>query len=289
MFATILRRWRLSAPLALISMVSILVGAMALTPASAHGDKPVTFSGWAAGALAHLDTPGMATAANLQACFTGKVSKHGSSDLRVFAGEPVVLIAGIAQSQGDFAEKVIQFTKCLAEVKSKLTGDGTGSVKASATVIGEGSRPSPFGRTTPGINVADIFAPPFTADLVSIPGTDVTPAILSTDAEAFCKVEGTAKAKPSAFFSSVGNVILTSSTASGVPTTTNNFLGIFNQPLVGLPAGVSATLFEESHTVSGDFASETVIGLHIFTTNPSFLGHVDVKLAVSHANIKCPK
>ena len=274
MFATLLRRWRLSAPLALISLVSILVGAMALTPASAHGaDKPVTFSGYAAGALAHLKTPFSFTAANLKACFTGKVSKHGSSDLRVGAGEPVILVAEIEQSTSDFQEKAIAFSKCFAEVKSHKTGDGTGKVFAEAVDLGVDPRL--------GITVEDIFAPPFTRDLVFLPGTLAAPAQLATDAEAFCNKEGTAKAAVSfQATSATGNIV----TFNGVTTTSQPILNIANQPLVGLPTGVSATLNEVSGPgASGDHASITVTGLHL--TGPG----VDVRLAVSHADIKCPK
>ena len=279
MFATILRRWRLSAPLALISMVSIVVGAMALTPASAHGaDKPVTFSGYAAGALVHINTPFSLTEANAAACFTGKVSKHGSTLIKVAAGEPVIIDPYVQQSNSDFNEKFAAFTKCFAEVKSHKTGDGTGKVLAEAVDLGVAPLFGP--NSFSGIRVFDDFAPPFTVDTIDIPGTLAKPAQLATDAEAFCNKEGTAKAAVSFnATSSTGNIVV----ITGGVSTSQPILNIANQPLVGLPAGVSATLNEVSANVSGDHASVTVIGLHVTAAG------VDARLAVSHADIKCPK
>src|SRR5215471_1608711 len=101
MFATILRRWRLSAPLALVTMVSILVGAMALTPASASGDRPLTFSGSAAAAQAQLNGTFFVTA-SFDACDTGRVTKHGNSSTTEAASKPIaftgtLVAAGNAQ------------------------------------------------------------------------------------------------------------------------------------------------------------------------------------------------
>src|SRR5260370_34443594 len=179
MFATILRRWRLSAPLALVGMVSMLVGAMALTPASAHGSP--RFDGWAAGALVHVNTEFSITAADMSACWTGKVKSHHSTQVGpVTGGEPIILVAEIAQSTNDAQVKVVEFAKCAAEVQINAHKKTS---TASATDFG-------FQNTgeTGGITVFDISVPPFSTDLINLPAANALhgPAELATTATDHC-------------------------------------------------------------------------------------------------------
>jgi len=270
MFATLLRRWRLSAPLALIGMVSILVGAMALTPASASGDRPLNFSGFAAGVLGHVETTFTVASADFQACDTGNVLKHGSSHLKVTSGEPLIFLVIVAASGNDFQVKFVQASKCGTEVSSSRTGDGVGNVDSTATLLGLG-----------GTDIAtfDIAQPPFTAELIDIP-SKLAPfgfAELATNVNAFCKTEGHAHVTAS----------FADNSATGGFTANfffQAFLGIFNQPVVGLGGtGFHATVNELTSSASGSKASATLIGMHIFGNG------VDVQLATSHANISCPK
>jgi hypothetical protein len=267
MFATILRRWRLSAPLALVGMVSMLVGAMALTPASAHGSP--RFDGWAAGALVHVNTEFSITAADMSACWTGKVKSHHSTQVGpITGGEPIVLATVIAQSQNDVQVKVVEFAKCAAEVQINAHKKTS---TASATDFGFAS--------TDGITVFDISVPPFSIDFIELPAANVLngQAELATTATAHC-VKGSAVLSSTIVENSSTGFIEVSSNGNN-PGTILNDLGLSpNQFLSGLAGTGYTAVLDEVDTTSN---SITAIGLHVFGNG------VDVQLAASHASAHC--
>ncbi len=266
MFATLLRRWRLATPLALIGMVSMLVGAMALTPASAHGSP--RFDGSAAGALIHLETPFTITSADLTACWTGKVKSHHSTQVGpVTGGEPIILFATIEQSNNDAQEKLVEFSKCAAEVQVNAHKKTS---TASATDFGF--------QDIGGITVFDVSIPPFSTDLINLPAKNKLnqQAELATTATAHC-------VKGSAVLSST--VVENSSTGfidvfgNGNNLTIHNDLGLSaNQVLSGLAGTGYTAVLDEVDTTS---TSITAIGLHVFGNG------VDVRLAQSTASAHC--
>jgi hypothetical protein len=270
MFATILRRWRLAAPLALVGMVSILVGAMALTPASAHGSP--RFDGWAAGALVHVNTEFSITAADLSACWTGKVSSHHSTQVGpVTGGEPIVLFTEIEQSSHDAQVKVVEFAKCAAEVQINAHKKTS---TASATDFGFENN----GDGSNGITVFDISVPPFSEDLIILPAVDALngEAELATTATAHC-VKGSAVLSSTIVENSADGTIFVASNGSNTPV--KNDLGLSaNQVLSGLAGTGYTAVLDEVDTTSN---SITAIGLHVFGNG------VDVSLAASHASAHC--
>jgi hypothetical protein len=266
MFATILRRWRLSAPLALVGMVSILVGAMALTPASAHGSPKL--DGWAAGALAHVNTEFSITTSDMSACWTGKVSSHHSTQVGpITGGEPIVLFTIIEQSSNDAQEKIVEFAKCAAEVQINAHKKTS---TASATDFGFES--------TEGITVTDVSIPPFSEDLINLDAVDTLngQAELATTATAHC-VKGSAVLSSTIVENSSDGTIHVFSNGSNSPVA--NDLGLSaNQVLSGLAGTGYTAVLDEVDTTSN---SITAIGLHVFGNG------VDVSLAASHASAHC--
>jgi hypothetical protein len=266
MFATILRRWRLSAPLALVGMVSMLVGAMALTPASAHGSPKL--DGWAAGALVHVNTEFSITAADLSACWTGKVSSRHSTQVGpITGGEPIVLFAVIAQSSNDVQVKFVEFAKCAAEVQISSKHKTS---TASATDFGF--------QDTHGITVFDISVPPFSEELINMPALNKLndQAELATTATAHC-VKGSAVLSSTIVENSATGFI--DVFGNGNSLTIHNDLGLStNQALSGLAGTGYTAILDEVDTTSN---SITAIGLHVFGNG------VDVRLAASHASAHC--
>jgi len=271
MFATILRRWRLSAPLALVGMVSMLVGAMALTPASAHGSP--RFDGWAAGALVHVNTEFSITAADMSACWTGKVKSHHSTQVGpITGGEPIVLSTLIAQSGNDVQVKVVEFAKCAAEVQINAHKKTS---TASATDFGFANNREQAGN---GITVTDVSIPPFSEDLINLPAKNVLngEAELATTATAHC-VKGSAVLSSTIVENSADGTIHVFSNGSNSPVF--NDLGLSaNQVLSGLAGTGYTAVLDEVDTTSN---SITAIGLHVFGNG------VDVSLAASHASAHC--
>ncbi len=272
MFATILRRWRLSAPLALVGMVSMLVGAMALTPASAHGSP--RFDGWAAGALVHVNTEFSITAADMSACWTGKVKSHHSTQVGpVTGGEPIVLDTLIAQSTNDVQVKAVEFSKCAALVQVNAHKKTS---TASATDFG-------FQNTgeTGGITVFDISVPPFSTDLINLPAANALngQAELATTATAHCVKGAAVLSSTIVENSSTGFIDVSSNGNNPPPGFIHNDLNLSsNQFLTGL-AGTGYTAILDEVDVTSN--SITAIGLHVFGNG------VDVSLAASHASAHC--
>jgi len=266
MFATILRRWRLSAPLALVGMVSLLVGAMALTPASAHDDRPLTFSGSAAAAQAQLSGTFFVTAA-FDACDTGRVTKHGTSSLAEAASEPIVYAALLAAG-GSAQAHVLDAPgpgRCFTTAKSHRTGDGVGTVTTTSLLNGPIASETVLSGTT-----AKIFRI----------GGDA-----SSTSSAFCKHEGTAHA--SSATSVIGfNVSVAHPFGfyrTGNPVSDHEITGQAFQPIFGLPDGYSGFLNEQTSSHSGSHASATSIAVELFGP-----GYHEV-IAASHADIHCPR
>ncbi len=266
MFATLLRRWRLAAPLALVGMVSILVGAMALTPASAHADRPLTFSGSAAAAQAQLSGTFFVTAA-FDACDTGTVTKHGTSSLAEAASEEIAFM-GILVAGGVTQLHVLDAPgpgRCFTTAKSQRTGDGVGTVTTTSLLNG------------PIVSETVLSGGPIKIFAI---GGDASSA-----SSAFCKHEGTAHA------SSATSVIGFNVSAahpfgfyeSGNPLTLHDITGQAFQPIFGLPDGYSGFLNEQFTHAKGDHASATSIAVELFGP-----GYHEV-IAASHADIKCPK
>ncbi len=269
MFATLLRRWRLATPLALIGMVSMLVGAMALTPASAHGSP--RFDGSAAGALIHLETPFTITSADLTACWTGKVKTHHSTQVGpITGGEPIILVATIEQSNNDAQEKLVEFSKCAAEVQVNAHKKTS---TASATDVGF--------QDIGGITVFDVSIPPFSEELINLPAANVLngEAELATTATAHC-VKGAAVLSSTIVENSATGFIDVSSNGNNPPPGfIHNDLNLSsNQFLTGL-AGTGYTAILDEVDVTSN--SITAIGLHVFGNG------VDVSLAASHASAHC--
>jgi len=269
MFATLLRRWRLATPLALIGMVSMLVGAMALTPASAHGSP--RFDGSAAGALVHVNTEFSITAADLSACWTGKVKSHHSTQVGpITGGEPIVLFAVIAQSSNDVQEKIVEFAKCAAEVQINAHKKTS---TASATDFGF--------QDIGGITVFDVSIPPFSEELINLPAKNKLnqQAELATTATAHC-VKGSAVLSSTIVEnSSTGFIDVSSNGNNPPPGFIHNDLNLSsNQFLTGL-AGTGYTAILDEVDVTSN--SITAIGLHVFGNG------VDVSLAASHASAHC--
>ena len=76
MFATLLRRWRLGVPLALVSLFSMMVAGGVLTPAAAHpatGRLHFAFAGDAAGMVDLNVFPAFIE------CFSGALEDHGTN------------------------------------------------------------------------------------------------------------------------------------------------------------------------------------------------------------------
>jgi hypothetical protein len=266
MFATLLRRWRLATPLALIGMVSILVGAMALTPASAHSSPKL--DGWAAGARYTIDTLFSVTTASAAACWTGKVStRHSTQVGPITSGEPVVLSSTLVASGTDIQAKVVEFSKCGSEVK---TSSKAKTSIAVATLFGFES--------AEGITVFDFSAPPFAAELINMTEDNSlnNQAELSTTSEAHC-VKGAAVLTTSVVENSHTGTIDVFSNGSNSPVFNDLNLGQ-NQVLSGLASTGYTAVLDEVTTTSN---SITTIGLHI-TGNG-----VDVRLAESHASAHC--
>jgi hypothetical protein len=266
MFASILRRWRLATPLALVGMVSIVVGAMALTPASAHGGPK--FDGSAAGALFKVATPFSITSAKAAACWTGKVSTHHSTQVGpITGGEPIVLFAFIEQSRNDFQVKAVKFSKCGAEVK---VNSHRKTSTATATDLGF--------RSDHGITVFDISKPPFSAELINLPASDALngQAELTTTSQAHC-VKGAAVLSTSVVENSADGTIFVLSNGSNTPVSNDLNLSS-NQVLSGLGGTGYTAVLDEVDTTSN---SITTIGLHVFGNG------VDVRLAQSTASAHC--
>jgi len=265
MFATLLRRWRLSVPLALVGMVSILVGALALTPASAHADRPLTFSGDASAILGAINNQ-LVQSAVFDACNTGSISKHGNSAVTVVAAGPIKITVDLSLGFGALeVDKVVFGNSCVAHVTSHRTGDGTGKVTATSTFFG--TKCGTF-----CIEVFDFENPGATTAIWSVFGATQDVSSTST---AFCNIEGHAHA---AVVSDV-----TDPTAQYATVGLHDILGIPNQPIVGLPDGFSGLLNEQIVSASGSHASATGNAVHI--VGPG----VNVELGHSHANITCPK
>lgn len=260
MFATLLRRWRLVTPLALIGMVSILVGAMALTPASAHSSPKL--DGWAAGARYTINSLFSVTTASAAACWTGKVSTHHSTQVGpITSGEPVILASLLVASGNDIQAKVVAFSKCGSEVK---TSSHNKTSIATATDFGF--------EDTEGITVFDVSIPPFAAELINMTEDSSlnNEAELSTTSEAHC-VKGAAVLTTAVVENSFTGFI----NVNGL----NNQLGLSqNQFLSGLGSTGYTAVLDEVDTTSN---SITTIGLHV-TGNG-----VDVRLAESHASAHC--
>ena len=275
MFATILRRWRLSAPLALVGMVSILVGAMALTPASAHGSP--RFDGSAAGALIHLETPFTITTADLTACWTGKVKSHHSTQVGpVTGGEPILLIADIQQTTNDSQMKFAEFGKCASEV---LINAHKKTSTASATDFGfEGDCPD-FQASDVGICVFDFSQPPFASEMIEFPAVANTlggNAELATTATAHC-VKGAAVLSSTIVEASANSTVFVEGNGSNTPNVNDLNLSV-NQVLNGLAGTGFTGILDEVDTTSN---SITAIGLHVFGNG------VDLRLAQSTASAHC--
>jgi len=270
MFATILRRWRLSAPLALVSLDSIVVGAMALAPASAHSSP--SFDGSAAGALVKVHTPFSITTAKAAACWTGKVKSHHSTQVGpVTGGEPIVLSVFIAQSGNDTQEKDVTFGKCGAVVKINAHKKTS---TATATDFGFERQGTEVG----GITVFDISTPPFSAELINLPAADALngQAELSTTSKAHC-VKGVAELSSSVVENSADGTIFVFGNGSNSPVSNDLNLSA-NQTLSGLSGTGYTAILDEVDTTSD---SITTIGLHVFGNG------VDVRLAQTHASADC--
>jgi len=274
MFATLLRRWRLAAPLALVGMVSILVGALALTPASAHADRPLTFSGSAAAAQAQLSGTVFVTAA-FDACDTGSVTKHGNSSVTEAASEPIafaalLVAAGNAQVTVLAAPGVGQ---CFTSAKSTRTGDGVGRVTTTSLLNG------PIAELTALLSSG-------TVKLFAIGGD------AASSSSAWCKHEGTAhSSSATSVFGGSGIGLGPNAThpfgqyvtAFNPGITAHDITGQANQPIFGLPPDYSGFLNVQSATASGSHASATSAAVEIF--GPGF----HEVIAASHADIHCPK
>jgi len=267
MFATLLRRWRLAAPLTLVGMVSILVGAMALTPASAHGDRPLTFSGSAAAAQAQLSGTVFVTA-SFDACDTGTVTKHGSSFIDRAASEEIAFV-GVTIAGGLLQADILDADgpgQCFSSATSHRTGDGVGTVTTHAFLTGKPGEIESFTILLPG-GPLKIFAL----------GGDV-----SSTSSAFCKHEGTAHA--SSATSVFGfNVSAAHPFGQYFTDTFHDITGQAFQPIFGLPDGYSGFLNERTTSAKGDHASATSIAVELFGP-----GYHEV-IGASHADIKCPK
>ncbi len=269
MFATLLRRWRLAAPLALVGMVSILVGAMALTPASAHADRPLTFSGSAAAAQAQLSGTFFVTA-SFDACDTGSVTKHGNSSTTEAASEPIVFTGDL------LAAGVEQFTilvatgpgQCFTSAQSTRTGDGVGRVTTTSLLNGQ-------------IDEVTALSSSGTVKLFQIGGT------ASSQSSAWCKHEGTAHSSSA---TSVFGFGVDANHPFGQYVTgfnpgfaAHDITGQANQPIFGLPPDYFGFLNAQSGSASGSHASASSAAVEIF--GPGF----HEVIAASHADIHCPK
>jgi len=266
MFATLLRRWRLVTPLALIGMVSLLVGAMALTPASAHASPKL--DGWAAGARYSVSTPFSVTTAQAAACWTGKVSTHHSTQVGpITGGEPIVLFTVIAQSQNDVQAKLVVFSKCGSLVK---TSSKAKTSTATATDFGF--------QNVHGITVFDVSRPPFSLEVINMPAKNALndQAELSTTSTAHC-VKGSAVLGTSVVENSADGFIDVFGNGNNLLIQNDLNLGE-NQALSGLAGTGYTAILDEVTTTSN---SITTIGLHV-TGNG-----VDVRLAESHASAHC--
>ncbi len=269
MFATLLRRWRLAAPLALVGMVSILVGAMALTPASAHADRPLTFSGSAAAAQAQLSGTFFVTA-SFDACDTGSVTKHGNSSTTEAASEPIAFL-GLLAAAGNAQLSVLAAPgvgQCFTSAKSTRTGDGVGRVTTTSLLNG------PIAETTALLSSG-------TVKLFAIGGD------ASSASSAWCKHEGTAHSSSA---TSVTGFLVSANHPFGFyesgfnpGPTLHDITGQANQPIFGLPPDYSGFLNVQSATESGSHASATSIAVEIF--GPGF----HEVIGASHADIHCPK
>jgi hypothetical protein len=267
MFATLLRRWRLVTPLALVGMVSMLVGAMALTPASAHGSP--RFDGSAAGALVHVETPFTITAADLAACWTGKVKSHHSTQVGpITGGEPIVLFVVVEQSNNDAQVKIVDFSKCGAEVQVNAHKKTSTATATDFGFADEG-----------GITVFDVSLPPQATDTINLPASTALngQAELSTTATAHC-VKGSAVLSSSIVENSSTGFIDVSSNGNNPGTIHNDLNLSANQFLTGLAGTGYTAILDEVDTTAN---SITVIGLHVFGNG------VDVRLAQSHASAHC--
>jgi len=266
MFASILRRWRLVTPLALVSLAALIVTAAAMAPASAHSSPK--FDGSAAGALVHVETEFQITTADLAACWTGNVKSHHSTQVGpITGGEPIVLTVLIEQSQNDVQAKIVKFSKCGAKVN--INSHRKTSV-AEATDFGFAS--------DGGITVFDISIPPFSTELINMPATNTLngEAELSTLSEAHC-VKGVAQLKTAITENSTTGTINVASNGSNSPVANDLNLSQ-DQSLSGLAGtGYTAVLDEVDTTAN----SIETIGLHVFGNG------VDVRLADSTASANC--
>jgi hypothetical protein len=270
MFASILRRWRLVTPLALVAMAALIVAGAALAPASASGGPKL--GGSAAGALFRIATPFSITAAKAAACWTGKVSTHHSTQVGpITGGEPIILAAIIEQSGNDFQVKAVEFGKCGAVVKTNSHRKTSTSTATDFGFANNGDRSN-------GITVFDISAPPFSTELINLPASNALngQAELSTTSQAHC-VKGAAVLSTSVVENSADGTIFVLSNGGNTPVSNDLNLGS-NQVLSGLSGTGYTAVLDEVDTTSN---SITTIGLHVFGNG------VDVRLAQSTASAHC--
>jgi len=291
MFAFIARQWRLATPLFLTALTAVIIAGTALAPASAHSshDRPVSFSGFANGVRGSVDTvfdTGLnkfitVSSAKFANCATGNVEKHGTSRLGpVTSGNP--LIDFVLLQDGSFSLPVVSAQRCGAEITAKLKkgADGVGSVDAHAAITCNKLEVQALDGQLDRNCFVDGFVAPQETDALITFGTGT---VIESEAKAFCNTEGHAKVEADIMGADFNNDLAAESPGNDTQEF-NEFLGLENQPVNGLEgSGYTAFINEVTSSVSGSHGSVTVIGLHLFGNG------LDIRIAESHADIKCPK